>query len=143
MEHCRDTVRIAALAALLAAACNAGAAVVQTAVVDEEASGALIGELVFQADLLSALDRQCPRVGSDGGGGVAAAATDWHAALSSLLQQAFTPELRRLSRRLGADAGRRLVREHGGCHSSGLAQAYSESKDEYRSLLQRWRALGD
>jgi hypothetical protein len=97
---------------------------------DDDTQGELIGELVFHADLLSALDRLCPQPD----------ATDWHGALRSLLDQAFTPELRALSRRLGADAGAQLVHARGGCHSRSYGAAYRESKDGYRTLLQRWRS---
>ncbi len=97
---------------------------------DDEQGAALIGDLVFHADLLAALDRLCPR----------REAADWHATLGPLLDQAMTPELRELSRRLGADAGTQLVHERGGCKSRGFAVAYDESKDEYRTLLQRWRS---
>jgi hypothetical protein len=96
--------------------------------------GALIGDLVFHADLLTALDRLCPAR--------AQAAADWHGALQRLLEQAFTPELRDLSRRLGADAGSQVVQQRGGCHTRGFAAAYNESRDEYRALLSRWKAQG-
>jgi hypothetical protein len=92
--------------------------------------GVLIGELVFQADLMSALDRLCPR----------SRATDWHGALAMQVQQAYTPELRELSRKLGAVAGAQLVRERGGCQTSGFAAAYDESRRDYAELLQRWRS---
>jgi hypothetical protein len=95
--------------------------------------GALIGDLVFHADLLAALDRLCaqaPRV-------------DWHRPLTALLDQAFTPKLRELSRRLGADAGAQIVSARGGCRSRGFAAAYRESSQEYRALLERWRAQGE
>jgi hypothetical protein len=95
--------------------------------------GVLIGELVFQADLMSALDRLCPR----------SRATDWHGALSKKVQQAYSPELRALSRKLGAVAGAQLVRELGGCQTQGFAAAYDESQRDYGELLQRWRALGE
>lgn len=104
------------------------------AAADDE-QGALIGDLVFHADLLSALDRLCPPRHTRG------AATDWHGALQPLLDEAFTPELRALSQRLGADAGAQLVQQRGGCHTSGYAAAYNESKHEYRLLFDRWRAL--
>jgi hypothetical protein len=97
---------------------------------DGDAQGELIGDLVFHADLLSALDRLCPQRD----------AADWHSALRPLLDQAFTPELRELSRRLGADAGTQLLHERGGCRTRGFAAAYDESKSEYRALLQRWRS---
>jgi hypothetical protein len=96
----------------------------------DDAQGELIGDLVFHADLLSALDRLCPQRD----------AADWHSALRPLLDQAFTPELRELSRRLGADAGAQVVQERGGCRTRGFAAAYDESKSEYRALLQRWRS---
>lgn len=102
---------------------------------DSDEQGELVGELVFHADLLSALDQLCPNR--------AAASADWHGALRPLLDREFTPELRKLSRRLGADAGAQLVHERGGCASRGFAAAYNESRDEYRALLQRWKALGD
>jgi hypothetical protein len=120
------------LAASVAVARGAPNAVPPPPATDDE-QGELIGGLVFHADLLAALDRLCPQRD----------AADWHSALSALLEQAFTPELRELSRRLGADAGAQLVQERGGCRTRGFAAAYSESKDEYRSLLQRWKALGD
>ena len=100
------------------------------AAVQDDEPGALIGDLVFHADLLSALDSLCPQRD----------AADWHGALRPLLEQAMTPELRDLSRRLGADAGAQLVHERGGCRTRGFAAAYNESKDEYRALLQRWRS---
>lgn len=102
------------------------------AVSDGDAQGELIGDLVFHADLLSALDRLCPTP--------ATASADWHSALRPLLEKEFTAELRELSRRLGADAGAQLVHQRGGCRTRGFAAAYDESKDEYRSLLQRWRS---
>jgi hypothetical protein len=108
------------------------AAIPAAASSDDDEQGELVGELVFHADLLSALDRLCPTRG--------AASADWHGALRPLLDREFTPELRELSRRLGADAGAQLVHERGGCATRGFAAAYSESRDEYRALLQRWRS---
>jgi hypothetical protein len=133
-------VRCAAVALLAAASVPSGARLadparpsVATAAGDRDEAGALIGDLVFHADLMRALDGLCPRRDS----------TDWHAALADVLEQAFTPELRDLSRRLGADAGARMVRERGGCHTRAFAAAYDESRAEYQGLLARWRALGD
>lgn len=123
------TLALAALAAPRPAAVGA-APVIDS---DSDEVGALIGDLVFHADLLTALDRLCPAR--------AQGAADWHGALQRLLEQAFTPELRELSRRLGADAGSQVVQQRGGCHTRGFAAAYNESKDEYRALLQRWRSL--
>ena len=99
----------------------------------EEAVNALIGELVFQADLMSALDRLCPR----------GRTTNWHGALAPRVRDAYSPELRELSRKLGRAAGMQLVRERGGCRSSGFAAAYDASQQDYRELLQRWRVVGD
>jgi hypothetical protein len=116
--------------ALSKAVAPPSAATATSAASDGDGQGELIGDLVFHADLLSALDRLCPQ----------ADPTDWHGALRPLLDQAFTPELRELSRRLGTDAGAQLVHARGGCRTSGFGAAYNESKDEYRSLLQRWRS---
>jgi hypothetical protein len=124
------TLALATLAAPRPAA--VGAALASEA--DSDEVGALIGDLVFHADLLTALDRLCPAR--------AQAAADWHGALQRLLEQAFTPELRDLSRRLGADAGSQVVQQRGGCHTRGFAAAYNESRDEYRALLSRWKAQG-
>ena len=126
----------AGVIALAAVACGAAigkSSFTPTAQPGDDPTGALIGELVFQADLMSALDRLCPR----------SAATDWQGALSKKVQQAYTPELRELSRKLGAVAGAQLVRERGGCQTQGFAAAYAESQRDYSDLLQRWRALGD
>jgi hypothetical protein len=133
--------RISALTLLLAAGIAAAAAVPSQAGASapeagDDDHGALIGDLVFHADLLSALDRLCPPRHHNRG-----AATDWHGALRPLLDEAFTPELRALSRRLGADAGAQLVQQRGGCHTRGYTAAYNESKHEYRLLFDRWKAL--
>jgi hypothetical protein len=125
----------AAVITLACAACVAAAAkssFTPAPQAEDDPTGALIGELVFQADLMSALDRLCPR----------SADTDWQGALSKKVQQAYTPELRQLSRKLGAVAGAQLVRERGGCQTQGFAAAYDESRRDYGELLQRWRALG-
>jgi hypothetical protein len=118
------------LVASMATAKGTPAAAPALPAASDDEQGELIGDLVFHADLLSTLDRLCPQHD----------ATDWHGALRPLLEQAFTPELRELSRRLGADAGAQLVHERGGCRTRGFAAAYGESKDEYRSLLPRWRS---
>lgn len=121
----------AALARGVALAASPPAAAVAVGEEQDE----LIGDLVFHADLLSALDNLCPNRSP--------APADWHGALRPLLEEALTPELRELSRRLGADAGAQLVQQRGGCTTRGFAAAYNESKDEYRTLLQRWKTLGD
>ena len=127
-------VGVIALAGVACVATAARSSFTPAAQPEDDPTGALIGELVFQADLMSALDRLCPR---------SAAATDWQGALSKKVQQAYTPDLRELSRKLGAVAGAQLVRERGGCQTQGFAAAYDESQRHYGELLQRWRALGD
>ncbi len=122
---------LAAALALAGAVCAADAKSGFTLAAEpgDDPVGALIGELYFQADLLSALDRLCPR---------GRAATDWHGTLASRVKSAYTPDLRELSRKLGAVAGAQVVREQGGCATSGFDAAYRESKDEYRTLMERW-----
>ncbi len=131
LSHTLPLVLSAVLAAMALPAAAADAAPAHAA--DDDEVGALIGDLVFHADLLTALDRPCPAP--------ARARADWHGALRRLLEQAFTPELRALSRRLGADAAAQLVQQRGGCHTRGFAAAYDESKAEYGALLLRWKAL--
>ncbi len=124
--------RCAAAAALIGAATGAIAIQARTADDGDDAVGELIGELIFRADLLSSLDRLCPRVRP---------APDWRAALPPLPPEATTPELLDLSRRLGADAGRQLLRETGGCRSVDFAAAYDESRQTFDELIERWRQL--
>jgi hypothetical protein len=132
----RCAARVAVMTfALAGTACAAQAKVGFTVAADpgDDPVGALIGELNFQADLMSALDRLCPR---------GRPATDWHGALSPRVRNAYTPDLRELSRKLGAVAGAQVVREQGGCASNGFAAAYEESLVEYRQMQQRWREIG-
>ncbi len=98
----------------------------------DEDAGALVGELMFSADLLTSLDKLCPR---------ARPRADWHAALPRLPAQATTPDLLDLSRRLGDDAGRRLVQESGGCASASFREAYDESRESFGELIERWRQV--
>ena len=119
-----------ACAALLGAAGTAAA--IQTEDFDDEAVGELIGELVFSADLLSSLDRLCPR-GSP--------AQDWHGALPALPPEATTPELLELSRQLAADAGWQMLRDNGGCAAPAFVAAYDESRQSFGELIERWRRL--
>jgi hypothetical protein len=118
--------RIAAVALL----CAAGAAAAIPADADDEAAGALVGELMFRADLLDSLDRLCRR---------GSTASDWHAALPALPREATTPELLALSRRLAADAGQRVLQENGGCTTPAFSDAYDESRQTFDELIQRWR----
>lgn len=123
-------------AAALALLCTAGAAFALQAPAApgpdaDEAAGALVGELMFNADLLTSLDTLCPH----------GPRADWHAALPQLPAQATTPDLVDLSRRLGDDAGRRLVQENGGCASPGFREAYDESRENFDGLIERWQQI--
>jgi hypothetical protein len=122
----------AAVATLMCAA--NGAIAIQASTVDraDDATGELIGELIFRADLLSSLDTLCPR---------GRPVPDWRAALPPLPPEATTPELLDLSKRLGADAGQQLVHEMGGCRSLDFAVAYDESRQTFDELIERWRHL--
>lgn len=121
--------RITSLALLCASAAALAAQAPLEANADEQA-GALVGELMFNADLLTSLDKLCPR---------ARPRADWHAALPRLPAQATTPDLLDLSRRLGDDAGRRLVVESGGCTSDEFREAYEESRENFDGLIERWQ----
>ena len=98
----------------------------------EEEAGALVGDLMFSADLLTSLDKLCPR---------GRPKADWHAALPRLPAQATTPVLLDLSRRLGDDAGRRLVQDSGGCASDRLREAYQDSRENFNELIERWQQI--
>ena len=109
--------------ALLALSC-AGAAWA-----DDEDTGALMGDLMFHADLMSSLDTMCP---------ARRGARDWQAVVRELPPQMRTSELRELSRRLSADAGQAMVRGSGGCATREFAQAYAETRRDYEQLLEQW-----
>ena len=134
-------IRCAARVAVMTLALAGAACAVQakasfaaaTADPDDDPVGALIGELNFQADLMSALDRLCPR---------GRPTIDWHGALAPLVRSTYAPDLRELSRKLGAVAGAQVVREQGGCASNGFAAAYEELQIEYRQMQRRWREIG-
>ena len=122
-------------AAAIALMCLAGAAAPQAQTLDvndDDPVGEMVGELMFRADLLSSLDALCPR---------GRPAPDWHAVLPDLPPGATTLELLDLSRRLGADAGRQLVRENGGCATRDFAAAYAESRQTFGALIERWQQL--
>ena len=124
--------RAAAATVLVCAVTGLAAGRAQTSDLgDPDPVGELVGELMFRADLLSALDTICPRRGRP--------AADWHAVLPALPPEATTLELIDLSRRLGADAGRQLVRDSGGCATRDFAAAYAESRQTFGELLERWR----
>lgn len=124
------TLRRTAAVVLLCVAGCVGAA--PPADLDDEVVGEMMGELMFRADLMNALDALCPR---------GKAAPDWHVALPALPPEVTTPELLDLSRRLAADAGRQLVRENGGCATPAFAEAYAESRQSFGELIERWRQL--
>lgn len=102
------------------------------ATANDEESGALIGDLMFHADLMSSLDAICQ---------VRRTARDWQAVVRELPPQARTGELRALSRRLSADASQAMVRGSGGCSTREFAQAYAETRRDYEQLLEQWARL--
>lgn len=102
------------------------------ATANEEESGALMGDLMFHADLMSSLDAICQ---------VRRTVRDWQAVVRELPPQARTGELRALSRRLSADAGQAMVRGSGGCGTREFAQAYAETRRDYEQLLEQWARL--
>jgi hypothetical protein len=124
--------RAAAVALLCAAGAITAVQATEVGNDEDEVVGELIGELMFRADLLGALDALCPSRGP---------ANDWHAALPPLPPESTTPELLDLSRRLGTDAGQQLVSENGGCTTRDFAAAYDESRHEFDALLERWHKL--
>jgi hypothetical protein len=125
--------RIARLTATLAlaAGCAAGQAAVDFE--DDEDSGALMGDLLFHADLMSTLDSLCPVRGR----GVATP-RDWQSLVRALPARARTPELRELSRKLSSTAARAMVRGSGGCGSRDFSRAYEQTRTELELLLEQW-----
>ena len=91
--------------------------------------GALVGDLMFHADLMSSLDALCPRRGQ---------AADWRAVVPQLPAHARTRELQDLSRRLSADAGQAMVKASGGCGTRDYAQLYAETRRDFEALRERW-----
>lgn len=102
------------------------------AVAEDEETGALMGDLMFHADLMSSLDAICP---------ARAARRDWQAVVRELPPQARTGELRLLSQRLSADASQAMVRGSGGCSTREFARAYAETRRDYEQLLEQWARL--
>ena len=103
------------------------------AVAEDEETGALMGDLMFHADLMSSLDAMCP--------GARLARRDWQAVVRELPPQARTDDLRQLSRKLSADAGQAMVRGSGGCATRDFAQAYADTRREFEQLLEQWARL--
>jgi len=94
----------------------------------DEETGALMGDLMFHADLMSTLDTLCPRRVDN----------HWRAVVSDLPIYARTRELQDISRRLSADAARSMVKASGGCKTRDYAQVYAETRRDYEALLERW-----
>lgn len=99
---------------------------------DEEAVGELAGDLMFHADLMTTLDRLCPR---------RYPAPDWRAVVRHLPAHARTAELRDLSQRLSTDAAQAMVRGSGGCATRDFAEVYTQTQREYELLRERWAWL--
>lgn len=99
---------------------------------DEEAVGALMGDLMFHADLLTTLDALCPRRHP---------VADWRAVVRRLPAHARTSALLELSRRLSADAAQAMVRGSGGCATRDYAEVYAQTLREFESLRERWAWL--
>lgn len=114
--------------ALVLALCCAPAG----AAVGDEDVGALMGDLMFHADLMSTLDAICP---------TRQPTRNWLASVRQLPAHARTAELRDLSRRLGADAGQAMVRGSGGCATREFARVYAQTLREYEALLEQWARL--
>jgi hypothetical protein len=113
--------------------CLSGAAsAIQTDDFDDEAVSALMGELLFQADLMNSLEAVCPQGNP---------ARDWRAALPALPPEVTTPDVLELSQQLAAVTGRRLRQESGGCATQAFALAYAESRQTFGELIERWRKL--
>jgi hypothetical protein len=120
--------RLAFLGALvLALSCSSAAAGVE-----DEDIGALMGDLMFHADLMSALDAMCPS---------RQPSRNWLAGVRQLPAHVRSAPLRELSRRLSADAGQAMVRGSGGCATREFAQAYAQTEREYEALLEQWARL--
>jgi hypothetical protein len=129
---CRPHRIVARLAAALALAmgCVAGQAAID---LDDEDTGALMGDLLFHADLMSTLDSMCPVRGPAG-----AASRDWQSVVRALPAQARTAELRELSRKLSSNAARAMVRGSGGCASRDFSRAYEQTRSELELLVEQW-----
>ena len=96
-----------------AAALALGAASVSAVAHPDEETGALMGDLVFHADLMVSLDTLCR---------VKAPARDWQAVLGALPADVRTPELRDISRRLSADAAKSM--------GNALKKIYNRKRQE-------------
>jgi hypothetical protein len=125
---------VLALALALAVGAQAKAPTVAADPTEQDEVGALIGDLMFHADLLSRLDAICPPP-------AAASARDWQAVVRTLPPDARTPQLRALSRRLSDDAARSMVQASGGCGTRHYAQVYTETRLDYETLLAQWARL--
>ena len=123
-----------ALALALGVGVQAKAPAVAVTPSEQEEVGALMGDLMFHADLLSRLDALCPP-------GPERPARDWQAVVGTLPPSARTPELQRLSKRLSDDAARSIVEASGGCATRHYALAYGATRLDYEALLEQWARL--
>lgn len=106
----------------------ASAAAMATSEADDEV-GALMGDLMFHADLMTTLDTMCPSRGPT---------RDWQQVLHQLPEDMRAPELRDLSRHLSADAAQSMIHGSGGCATRQFAQVYAQTRNAYEALLEQW-----
>ena len=126
--HPTATVRRRALRSLAALALAVTGAAATANIGPDEETGALMGDLMFHADLMNTLDTLCPRT----------LGNNWRAVVNDLPTYARTRELQDISRRLSADAARSMVKASGGCKTRDYAQVYAETRRDYETLLERW-----
>lgn len=134
VRTCRRTA-VVTMALIVGLGAQAKAPVQSADPTEQEEVGALMGDLMFHADLLSRLDTMCPPPPER-------QSPDWQAVLRTLPPSARTPDLRELSRRLSSDAARSMVKASGGCATREYAQVYSATRLDYESLLGQWARLG-
>jgi hypothetical protein len=127
-------IAVVAMALVFGVGAQARAPALSVDPTEQEEVGELMGDLMFQADLLSRLDAICPPP-------AARPSPDWQAVLRTLPPSARTPELHDLSRRLSHDAARSMVRASGGCATRDYARMYTETRLDYESLLAQWARL--
>ncbi len=119
-------------AGLLAFATLGTSAALRAEARPEEGVDELVGDLMFHADLMTALDTLCP---------AGASARDWLSVVRTLPADARTPHLRALSRRLAADAAQAMVQGSGGCDTPRFTTTYAQTRQEYEVLSVQWARL--
>jgi hypothetical protein len=132
---CTRRIAVVTMVLALGLGAQAKAPAVEADPTEEEEAGALMGDLMFHADLLSRLDTMCPPPPER-------PSPDWQAVLRTLPPSARTPDLRELSRRLSNDAARSMVKASGGCGTRQYAQVHAATRLDYESLLAQWARLG-